>query len=49
MRAGSAVDDLLEQARREGARIHLKKPFDIEEISHIVEECRHGKTVKGQS
>ncbi|HAH21280.1 MAG: hypothetical protein A2Y00_02395 [Omnitrophica WOR_2 bacterium GWF2_43_52] len=49
MMTGYAVDDLLEQARREGARIHLKKPFDIEEISHIIEECRHEKTVKDES
>lgn len=36
MMTGYAIDDLLEQANKEGAIISLKKPFEIEEILALV-------------
>lgn len=36
MMTGYAVDDLLEQAKKEGAVDSLKKPFDIGEIERVL-------------
>lgn len=42
MMTGYAVDDLLEQAKNEGAIVSLKKPFDIDELTAVL------KTALGQ-
>ena len=38
MMTGYAVDDLLKEAEREGAALSIKKPFDIQQISSLLEE-----------
>ncbi|MFA5157303.1 MAG: response regulator [Candidatus Omnitrophota bacterium] len=37
MMTGYAVDDLLQKARQEGAAHSINKPFDIQQISSIIE------------
>jgi DNA-binding NtrC family response regulator len=37
MMTGYAVDDLLEQAEQEGAAQSIKKPFDINQITSLLE------------
>ena len=37
MMTGYVVDDLLQQAKKEGAILSIRKPFDISEIEAIVE------------
>ena len=40
MMTGYAVDDMLEEAEREGAIASLKKPFEIKKIEQIIERVR---------
>lgn len=44
MITGYAVDDLLEQAKKEGAFTTIKKPFNIDEIIAVVQEYNFGKS-----
>jgi len=39
MMTGYAVDELLQKARQEGASHSINKPFDIQQISSIIETC----------
>jgi two-component system, NtrC family, response regulator HydG len=39
MMTGYAVDDILQAAKKEGAAYALKKPFDINQIKKIFEDC----------
>lgn len=47
MITGYAVDDLLEQAKKEGAVYSIKKPFDINQIKKIVDELCQEKSIEG--
>lgn len=43
MITGYAVNDLLEEAREEGAFTSIRKPFDIDEIIAVVQDYNFGK------
>lgn len=45
MMTGYAVDDLLEEAQKEGAISSLKKPFDISRIEATIKDCTEKKGV----
>lgn len=47
MMTGYAVDDLLEQAKKEGAVCSIKKPFDINQVKKLADELCRNKSVNG--
>lgn len=44
MITGYAVEELLEQAQKEGAYIAIRKPFDINQIKEVIDKVDKGET-----
>jgi DNA-binding NtrC family response regulator len=48
MMTGYAVNDVLRDAEIEGASLSIKKPFDINQVSHYLETITSGSLIKKQ-